>query len=134
MKIFLILLLMMGSANAQTYNPPAPIPPVVYGNPTIATGSAAGSGATATIAGNNVAGTIVVTSGTSTLSGATLVTITFGGSDAHSSCSLTPANTNAVGQSAMIYGIQPVGMIWSIGVGGAPVQANFTYMWSYLCT
>lgn len=127
---------MVGVANAQTINPPQPngMPIGWNGTPTVMVGSAAGSGAMASIIGSNGSGTIIVTSGTPTIPSSPLVTITFGGSYAPNSCNITPQNANAVGQAAMIYATQPSDNSWSIGVGGSAVPANIAaYQWSYLC-
>jgi hypothetical protein len=106
------------------------------GTPTIAVGAAAGTGAAATVAGNNVNGVISVTTGTSTTATATLATLTFSGSlaTAPQGCSLMPRNANAAAQVAMIYTTAPTSTTWTIGVAGGALPASInSYQWSYQC-
>lgn len=106
--------------------------------PAIAVGAAAGSGATASIAagGTNLGGQITVATGTGTTSGAVLATITFAGTvtTAPKVCTLTPQNTNAVGQVAMVYTTQPSTTIWTISIGGSAIPASTSsFVWGYIC-
>lgn len=137
MRFFLILLLFSMPAYGQTYNPPLPNwSPMGSGSPTIVTNSGAGSGASATITGTNVSGTISVATGTSPVAGVNLATVTFGGiiTSAPYNCILFPQNTNSVGQAAMVYATTPTASGWSIGIGGSALPASITsYQWGYTC-
>lgn len=135
MKTLIAFLLMVGTAHAQTINPPSQNP-MVTGTPSIFVASGAGTGSSATISGNNASGIISVATGTATTSGSILATIIFGGSiiSAPNGCTLFPQNTNAVGQAAMIYTSQPTTTGWSIGVGGSPIPVSInSFQWSYTC-
>src|SRR6202012_2590241 len=73
--------------------------------PTIVAGAAAGAGPTVSITGNNMAGHISITTGTSTTASAVLATVTWAGSplsQAPQSCPFIPVGTNATGQDAMV--------------------------------
>lgn len=106
------------------------------GAPTVAVGAGAGSGATASIAGTNLAGVVTVSTGTSTTGSSVLATITFNGTlgTAPQGCTLFPRNANAVGQVAMVYTTAPSTTIWTISVGGSAIPASTTsFIWSYAC-
>jgi trimeric autotransporter adhesin len=106
------------------------------GVPTIAVGSAAGTGASATVTGNNLAGVISVITGTGTTALATLVTVTFNGAlaTAPQGCELMPRNANGSGQVAMIYTTAPSTTTWAIAVAGGALPASInSYQWSYQC-
>jgi len=106
------------------------------GTPTIAVGAAAGTGASATVSGNNINGVITLITGTSTVPLATLVTITFNGSVATppQGCLLMPRNPNAAGQVAMIYTTAPSSTSWTVAASGGPLAPSTnSYQWSYQC-
>lgn len=110
------------------------------GNPTIAVGAAAGTGASATISGTTISGVINVTSGTSTTASAILATITLNGTLAATpkQCSLTPQNANAVGQALMVYPGVPSTTsnvtTFTINVAGSAVPASTnSFQWGYSC-
>jgi hypothetical protein len=119
-----------------TFAVPAGTGSTSSGTPTIAVGAAAGTGASATISGNNVNGVITLITGTSTVPLATLVTITFNGSvaTAPQGCLLMPRNANAAGQVAMIYTTAPSSTSWTLAASGGPLAASTnSYQWSYQC-
>jgi hypothetical protein len=106
------------------------------GIPTIANGSGAGSSpGTPTVTGSNIAGVITVTTGTSTMSGATLATVSFNGTlgTAPQGCSVMPRNANAAAAATTIFTTAPSTTGWTISVGGTAVAASATYQWSYQC-
>jgi len=104
--------------------------------PTMAAGAGAGSTPSCTtISGANMAGVISCTTGTSTAGGATLATVTFGGtvSTAPQGCHLMARNAAAAGVVGTVYTTAPTTAGWSIAVGGTAVAASTAYSWSYSC-
>lgn len=96
----------------------------------------AGSGATCSVSGTNLSHNVTLNTGTGTTAGGVLVTVTFNGTlaTAPNGCSLTPQNTNAVGQAAMVYTTAPSTTAYTISVAGSAIPASISgYTWHVPC-
>lgn len=113
----------------------------VVGNATassIAGGTGAGTSPTVSVSGNDQAGVITVTTGTTPSgSAATVATITLGATapNAPKSILLSPANANAAALSGttQVWADTPTATTtaWTIKSGSAALAASTTYLWSY---
>jgi hypothetical protein len=107
------------------------------GRPTIAGGAAAGTRPTLSILGDDVSGSISVTTGKTPSASGTLVTITYAGShgNAPSAVHLTPANANAaaLSGSARVYVDLDTtnGASFVVKVGATGLDAGTEYRWFY---
>jgi len=104
--------------------------------PTMAAGAGAGSSPTCTsVAGSNMAGVVSCATGSATVAGATLATVTFHGTvgTAPQGCTLMPRNAAAASGMGTVYTTAPTTAGWSIVVGGTAVAASTAYSWSYSC-
>jgi hypothetical protein len=103
--------------------------------PTKTAGTGAGTGPTITVAGNDTAGTIAVTTGTAPAASATVVTVAFavGYSASPVVVLLTPANavTAALTGASQVY-IGSIGTgSFSMSVGTTNLVASTAYKWYY---
>lgn len=103
------------------------------GVPTTAAGSGAGGGATASVIGNNNAGQITLNTGTSPVSGAPLVTVTFNAAGSYPNAPyvvLTPANANAALPNPVYVNATATG--FTVTDGGTALLASSPYLWNYV--
>lgn len=108
------------------------------GTPTIVMGSSTtvGTGATISIAGNNVDGVITLTTGTSITTGGTVFTVTFGGGLSYPTTSIPIVQNNVIsGTSNVLLAVQSQNSnSWSVMSGAMPgpgLNASTTYKWNY---
>jgi len=103
--------------------------------PTFATSSGAGTGATATVTGNDVEGIIEVVAGTTPTAGAAVGTLTFeqARSAAPKAVVLTPANANAATRQPNVYIAKTTLATsgFSLSHTGTALIADSTYQWYY---
>lgn len=102
--------------------------------PSTAVQTAAGSGASASISGNDISGAITLVTGTSPTSGA-LVNVTLAHSfpSAVNAVTLTAHGSTAAGVMSEVYVTQSGGTTWVLNASAAPA-ANATYTWYYAVT
>ena len=103
--------------------------------PSVAVGSAAGSGASATVSGTPLSGVLSVTTGTSPSASSTLATVgwTLPSTTPPQGCSLMPRNVASAGVSGTIFTAAPSGSGWTMNVGATALAASTNYTWSYQC-
>jgi hypothetical protein len=100
--------------------------------PTIAANGSAGSGATASLSGTDLAGTITLTAGSGGTSAGVIFTITFASTfPAGARIILSPQNANAA--AAQVFDNGGSGTIQQISAGVA-LTAGQVYKWNYLLT
>lgn len=105
--------------------------------PTISAGGGAGTSPAVSVSGDQRAGTITVTTGTSPLGGATVATITYATAFPFNAgvVTLSPveANAAALAGTATVYvdSSQNTTTKFAIKVGSTPLAASTTYKWAY---
>jgi hypothetical protein len=104
-------------------------------HPTVTAGAAAGSGASATLAGTVISGVVNVTTGTGTAASATLLTVSWSlsSSTPPQGCSLMPRNAISASVTGTIYTGAPSTSGWTVNVGGTALAPSTSYSWSYQC-
>lgn len=105
--------------------------------PTGVLGTGAGTGASETITGNNISGTLSVTTAGTPSASATVTTITFAGTLTYpNGCSvqLFPANANAASITGGATEIYAAGTTttWVVTSGTTGLTTGTTYLWNYL--
>jgi hypothetical protein len=103
--------------------------------PSVATGSAAGSGGSATVTGTTLSGVVSVTTGTSPSASGALATIgwTLPSTTPPRGCSLMPRNGAAAAINGTIFTGAPSASGWTVNVGAIALAASTNYTWSYQC-
>jgi len=103
--------------------------------PSVATGSAAGSGGSATVAGTTLSGVLSVTTGSNPSASSALATVgwTLPSTIPPQGCSLMPRNAAAAAVSGTIFTGAPGGSGWTVNVGATALSASTNYSWSYQC-
>ncbi len=103
--------------------------------PSVVAGSAAGSGASATVSGTPLSGVLSVTTGASLSINSTLATIgwTLPSTTPPQGCSLMSRNAAAAAASGTIFTGAPSGSGWTVNVGATALSASTSYAWSYQC-
>lgn len=103
--------------------------------PTCAVGAGAGTGATCSATGFNLAGVVTVNTGTVPTGAAILATLTFSTtqSTAPQACFLQPTNSSAAGNAGMVFTTAPTTTTWTITEAISAPSASSTFTWGYLC-
>jgi len=100
--------------------------------PTVAVGTAAGTGGTASVTGNDVAGQITVNVGTAPAGSAIVATITFHvAKGAAPIVTLTPANTNAASTGNRTVYVTSTTTTFVLNVTVTTLTASTTYIFNY---
>lgn len=99
--------------------------------PMIAVGAGAGTGATASVVGNDVAGIITVNAGTTPTSGGVIATITFAGTYATSPLMANITNNSSASSTSFFVTTSSTNFLFT-SRSGVSLAASTTQTWSYL--
>jgi hypothetical protein len=105
--------------------------------PTVSAGTGAGTAAIVAISGTNLGGIITITTGTSPIASATVITITYSGSgyNLESYPIISPANSyaSALSGNSQVY-VAGSATTFIIVSGSSPLLSSTQYIWNYLIT